>query len=352
MADIGGYWDDNIWAREDDMYAAELWSDPELPRKLLYWSGAREWRQLPELAAAWLAELAEAGLPEPEADQEFPPKQSDNRRPTMDLRGCELHPTNVEGHRQVFWLNVDGRRTQRGDKGGYKAIEVLDRPLKTQLAVISLLTALEAGPIDIVRLREGLSGTKPPLEHSLQVHESQYVLSLLRYYRPDFDDLPHEEQLGLIEGACKRVNHFLEASRQIVEFLEYGASGKDLRPAIENANRDVMTAVLRDVEGLSSPQIAERLNLSAEKYQVKGGQRAVDKMIERGRKLLEKAFGKEGWQKRIEAMKLDGEWFRNLDARQKAIYSMLDTNTMTDEEARRYIERFGGRTSTPALDGA
>jgi hypothetical protein len=33
-----------------------------------------------------------------------------------------------------------------------------------------------------------------------------------------------------------------------MEFLEYGVPGQDLRPVVENANRDVQTAVFKDVE--------------------------------------------------------------------------------------------------------
>jgi hypothetical protein len=223
---------------------------------------------------------------------------------------------------------------------GYKTIEVLDRPLKTQTAIISLLTVLEAGPIDTMRMREALQEGAQSLDSPLQVHEFRFVLSLLRYHRPSFDELPSEDQVGLIEEICKRVNTFLIASRKLVVFLEYGVPGQDLRPAIENANRDVMAAVFRDVEGLSSPQIAQRFQLSADNYRIKGGNRGVDKMVERGRNLLEKALGKTGWQEQIDVMKADGEWFRNLNAAQRAIYSLLDRDNMTDEEARRYVARF------------
>lgn len=340
MADNGGYWDDDLWASEDDPYAADLWGHPDLPRELLYLSGAQEHPRLPGLADAWLAELARVGLPEPDPDGETPPKQKDHRRPAFASQEGELYPVRIDGHRQLLWLKTDGRLMSRGELRGYRTIEVLDRPLKTQTAIISLLTVLEAGPIDTARLREALQDRAPSLDGSLQVHEFRFVRSLLRYHRPSFDELPPEDQVGLIEETCKRVNTFLRASRQLVEFLEYGVPGQDLRAAIENANRDVMAAVFRDVEGLSSPQIAERFKLPVHRYQVKGGHRGVDKMVERGRDLLEKALGKTGWQEQIDVMKSDGEWFRNLNAAQKAIYSLLDRDNMTDEEARRYVARF------------
>ncbi len=342
MSDTGGYWDDNIWAREDDPNAAELWRDPDLPRKLLYWSGAQGRPQLPELAAAWLAELTEIGLPEPKPGREAPHKQANSQRPTLNPGEGELYSVRIKGHSQVFWLKLDGSLTHHEDGGGYKSIEVLDKPLRTQTAIISLLTALEASPLDAVgNLSEAVS-REELLNRLPRLRGFCYILSLLQYYRPTFDELSHEEQLSLIEETSKRVNSFLVASRQLVNFLEYGVPNRDLRPAIEHANRDVEAAVLHDVDGLSASKIAERLGLSTgEKYRIKGGHRTVEKMAERGRKLLEGALGKEGWQKRIEAMKADAKWFRGLSSTQQAIYSQLERENMTEEEARQYIAELG-----------
>jgi hypothetical protein len=337
MVDNGGYWDDDLWAREDDPIAAELWANPDLPRKLLYWSGAPEHLTLEELASAWLSELADVGLPGPNPDTETSPKQAGSRRPELDPHQDKLLPVPVGSSRQLLWLNTDGPPTYNG----YKSVEVLDKPLRTQTAIISLLTVLEANPIDLDGLEENLSQDDSSLSCTLQSFELRYVLHLLRYYRPSFDELTRQDKLNLIEETCKRVNTFLKASRQLVQFLDFGVPGSDLRPAIENANRDVKAAVLKDVEGLKSRQIAERLGLSSDKYKIKGGNRTVDKMIERGRELLESALGEDGWHERVKVMKEDAEWFRNLSAEQRGLYLRLDRDRLSDAEARRHIEKLG-----------
>jgi hypothetical protein len=327
-----------------DMKALEFMAYPNLARKLLYEAGLIEWPDLPELANLWLTELADVGLLELDPNQKAPLKQADHRRPTVDPREGKLYPARVEGHRQMFWIQVDARPPY-SVKREYKPIKVLDRPLWTQTAFVSLLTILEANQKNIRKLQETLSEGGSSIKGASLTDMLRYVLSLLRYYRPNFEELSDEEQLGLVEETCKRINRLLMASRQLMEYLEYGAPGRDLRVAIENANRDVNAAVLKDVEGLSSSNIAKRLGSSTsekarKKYKEKGGHRTADKMVERGKGLLEDALGEDGWRKQVEAMKADREWFRGLSAEQQRIYSQLDRDRISEEEARRYVARF------------
>jgi hypothetical protein len=334
-------------------------------RSWLYSSGAESWPDLSELARLWLNELNNVGLRTIDPLSEAPQKQLNPRRPAMEPEEGQLYPTRVDKHRQVFWLKLDGRRTSRGVKSGYKSIKVFDRPLRTQMAIIGALTVLETGPIDTERLREALSQlsqTEPSLERSIDERERaawwgelgeegfkwrtdlqlpylRYVLSLLRYYRPSFDELPHEQQLDLIALASERVNKLLTAARQLVEFLEYGASDQDLRPAAEDANRDVRAAVLKDVEEMSVIQIAERLDLHVTKTQRdERDHPRVRQMIKRGKKMLGSALGKEGWRKQVEAMKAEAKRWQELSAEEQTIEMLAEQDDVTVEEARkRYV---------------
>ena len=141
--------------------APEFWVYRALHRHLLYWSGAKEYPRLQELADRWITELAEVRLLELDADEEAPLKQADYRRPSLDPREGELYPVRVKGHRQQFWLQVNARPSY-ADWREHNPIRVLDKPLKTQTAIIALLTALEASPIDTASLREELSQVEPP----------------------------------------------------------------------------------------------------------------------------------------------------------------------------------------------
>ncbi len=358
---LGNRWEGEGYENrsEEELYE-QLLQDARFLRESLYQYGVSEHENLPELARRWLTELANLGLREPEPDRQTHFKQPNTDRPIIDTQEGKLHPVRVGDHLQVFWLNLDGPRTGHG----YKNIEVLDEPLRTQTATIAFLTILEANPIDVEKLNEALSDVGPPLEHSInerwasawwgllgdegavwnekiQLYRLRYVLALLRYYRPKFDELPHDEQLALISGASERINAFLLASRQLVAFLEYGSPGHDLRQAATNASRDVRAAVLKDVEGLGSIRIAERLGLPvSEKYRTKNEHKRVVKMIERGRKMLEEALTKDGWQKQIDAMKADAARYRELSPKEKALRTMVD-NGVPVEEARRRLEETG-----------
>jgi hypothetical protein len=333
-------------------------STEESNRSSLYEQRFRERPHLPELALRWLTELASVGLHEPDPERQAHLKQADPDRPVVDPQERTLLPVRVGGHRQAFWLKMDGSRTSYG----YKDIEVLDKPLRTHMAIIALLTALEANPIDVEKLREALSEVGSPLEQSVrerwdmawqdplddenrewilnvQLDPLLYVLGLLQYYRPDYNDLPPEQRLDLISEASERVNSFLKAARQLVGFLEYGAPGHDLREAAENASRDVRAAVLKDVEGLNSIQIANRFGLPiSDAYREKNEHKGVVEMINRGRKMLEGALDKDGWQKHIRAMKAEVERFNKLTFKEKAMQSLVDAGESI-EEARQSVER-------------
>jgi hypothetical protein len=63
----------------------------------------------------------------------------------------------------------------------------------------------------------------------------------------------------------------LSALRKLLAFLEYGEAGKDLRPAVENADLDVTAAVLADVERLNNVEIGDELGIKRSKTDVERG---------------------------------------------------------------------------------
>jgi hypothetical protein len=224
-------------------------------------------------------------------------------------------------------------------------VEVFESLPSTDRAILSALTNLEADKVDVQRLESALSSIRAPVQEffrfegilaqryegregssrrleekatqeyrslvaDLQVSTLEYVVALLRHYRPEFDDLPREEKHGLIVGCCKRVNILLDASRQLGRFLEYGTPNKDLRPPVEKAQEYVRAAELKDVEGLSDRKIGEMLGIDpAPSDSVRRQNSRVNHAVKQGRRLLFGAWGEDGWQKRARAKSGEREWF-------------------------------------------
>lgn len=134
----------------------------------------------------------------------------------------------------------------------------------------------------------------------------RYIESLLRFYRPGFEDLSYKERYALVGRALDYTNALLSAQRNLLRFLEYGEPGKDLRAPAENTGRDVEAAVLRDVEGLSSAAIGEVLRIpQSDSDALKGGHSRVAKMASRGREVLTEAWGEEGWEEQARSLKAE-----------------------------------------------
>ncbi|MEJ7872055.1 MAG: hypothetical protein WKF67_07325, partial [Rubrobacteraceae bacterium] len=178
-------------------------------------------------------------------------------------------------------------------------------------------TALEGRQLDIGRLREVLpkvmpfpgesfwdrwkaalsGGSEGEAFRELRHHQAlDYVLSLLRYHRPGFDDLPVEERAGLVADTCAHINGLLETLRKLATFLEHGRPGRRGPTATRVTARDVAAAVLKDVDGLTYKEIGKEFGmLFPADFGHKGDHSAVRKMVVRGRKVLEQALGAEGW---------------------------------------------------------
>ena len=198
------------------------------------------------------------------------------------------------------------------------------------------LTALEAKPLDLGALRkvleiglplrgesfwdrwtkaledrrteEGLGSSLRELEH----HQAlDYVLMLLRYHRPGFDDLPTEERTNLVADVSAHMNEFLEALRKLVTFLEHGRLTYRGPAAIKVASKDIAAAVLRDVDGLTNREIGERLGVPLPTdFRIKADHPTVRKMVGRGRRTLKAALGEVGWKEQVQGMKTEVERWR------------------------------------------
>lgn len=261
---------------------------------------------------------------------------------------------------QVVWLRFD---TYRHPYYGYKEIEVV-KPPRSDAAILASMVAWGAEPMDFDRVLRTIANDlvwkdrpagntdalafltsrpakvqeyaeklknilekkatapvdwEPVLESFSGVQDYRegdhlaYMLHLIRYYRPQFDKHPLQEQLHMIKKGHGYIQDFLDALQTLQAFLEYGAPNRKLTPAVKDPERDVQAAILADVHVMTHREIGDLMNVPVPDTSAQcGGHVTVKKMVERGRRNLEEAFGEEGWLERIEVMKADKAWWRTL----------------------------------------
>lgn len=314
-----------------------LWGgDMEAYREALYSGMAFGFSDLRAFACEWLEELLRVGYYGMEESLGLPLKQQAGNLSAvpkpLPLFG-EAYPVRIGDAGQVFWLQLDAGRSEQG----YKNVAISDEPLRTDKAIIAAMTALEGRPMDAERLGKVLPEVIPAYGESvwdrwtktlkerrsdeelvealegLRHHQSlDYVLTLLRYHRPGFDDLPRDERVALVAGTCSYVNALLEALRKLMAFLEHGTPGRRIPAATKAAARDVKAAVLKDVDGLTHRVIGYELGMPPPEEDGKGDHPTVRKMVRRGRRILEHALGVEGWRTQAEAMRFEAERWSSL----------------------------------------
>jgi len=334
---------------------------------------ARLSMHIPDLASAWLGLLAEdGGLPDLSAVS-ITHKGKPLSRPILEdpintPSNPSTYPARLDNG-EVIWVRFKERRSS----GAPVSVSVVDKP-DTVRAVLAALTVMEGGAVDIEQLKRDLPliDLSHPIGISESVNEAfealsdkgetaralefvrsfhaahiRYALALLRYYRPGFDALPEEEKRGLLVGCCERINKTIAAVRQLSGFLEYGTPNRDQRTAVEDPHRDVEVAVLRDVERASYRKIAARLRIKiSEKASYVGDYSTVVKMAIRGRDMLERAFGSDGWAKRAAEMRAESVRRSALSEREKYVEDLAEDWRVSQQAAQSILE---GEDTAPEI---
>lgn len=156
-----------------------------------------------------------------------------------------------------------------------------------------------------------------------------------------------EDNADLLLRTLKRLNQIENSAYALQDHLEYAVAGKErVRAPRENPERDVRTAILSDVMGLSSLAIKEELGL-VRKWKrpqahstgatVKREDATTRVAIKRGRALLEHFYGAEEWRRKVIRMRTKrAEWLELEDQPKAQMYYLLAEarGTSTAEEER------------------
>lgn len=355
-------WEGDIESYRQDLYAGMAFCSTDLR------SFAREW--LDELRRVGYYGMEESlGLPLKQQADSLSPMPTD----ALPLYGA-AYPVRFPNTRQTIWLDLHGPRSEEGQ---YREVLISEEPLRTDSAIFAALSALEGRQLDIGLLREALPEIVPLRGESvwdrwtkvlagesvreklpdalrkLHYHQTlDYVLMLLRYHRPGFDDRPLEERTNLIAETCVHINEFVEVLRKLMAFVEYGVPGRRSVPALKSITRDTKAVILKDVDGLTYREIGEKFGISPPAdCSHKGDYSTVRKMVSRGRNVFRIGLGEEGWQGQIEAMKAESTRRHSLSDPEREAEDLSDVLNISFEDALELVEEDQNRGGESGIAG-
>jgi hypothetical protein len=355
------------------------------------------------LTHSWLEEILEDGVPYATTYDTLliSPNNGEDRGPVYTPPYSDAYHVRLDND-QVIWLRPSASRSPRG----YKPIVVLDKQQRETKATVAALTVLEGHISNSEQLRKalllladlspetlekvwivdryesffsdsyevvvreldkevdpseqasqktadekkwarGLDKYARGLEKYRQLHSLAYLVALLKYYRPEFDQYSWEYRLALMERACTYLHKLLEAVHTFTAFLEYGTPDWGPNRGAKTPARDVKAAILRDVDGLTYRAIGQELGiLPPPDVHHKGDYPTVRASVKRGREILEKTLGRDGWSKRAETMKAQAAWWNSLSDKEKLRETLAEEYGIPsqnhDELVRAIAKAFAG----------
>jgi hypothetical protein len=179
---------------------------------------------------------------------------------------------------------------------------------------------------------DGMSFNVPDAIPPAVVAAQEYAERLVRAHVRDFDAYPAETRAKWLIETIKRVNKVGKSIHALGEYLAFAAPGKSKTVMdAEELLRDVQAAILKDVYGLEYKEIREKLGMEPLSDEVRPGAKlspsawaedkhddaTVRKMADRGREVLERDFGKEGWRTKAKKMRALWEGFNELEKRNR-----------------------------------
>jgi hypothetical protein len=120
-----------------------------------------------------------------------------------------------------------------------------------------------------------------------------------------------------------------------------------------------LKSAVRDVDGLTYREIGEELGIPRpSNADYKGDYPTVRKAVQRGRKILERAFGKEGWPRQAEAMRADATRWKSLSSKEQFRESLAeelgvsprDEDALVEAYAESFAPLFPGEPAPPSKE--
>jgi hypothetical protein len=265
---------------------------------------------------------------------------------------------------QVMRLLLNARRTEQG----YRGAEVLVGPSRTEEAYVAAVLALHGEEMEregdkknsqsdemaraskailffeLMRsdrtdeaarnaVYQAMKDLRLYKEGSLKA--TDYVdglrltplYELLRYFRPELDEVSEKERVQLLGRTIGYVNAYLKALRRLTDFLQYGKAGayeglptKQVTQAAKQVRAAEFRELVRTEQGDPLPY-AKIGKLLGEKPTPGQAPRSyegrIKRMVEAGKGILKQALGEQGYRDYMEEKRAELEHWQTLGKREQ-----------------------------------
>src|SRR5215212_600231 len=190
------------------------------------------------------------------------------------------------------------------------------------------------GPVKATDFVEGLKLTP--------VHE------LLRYFRPQLDDMSEKERIELLERTIGYVNDYLKALRRLTAFLQYGKTGayeglptKQVTQAGKQVRAAEFRELVRTEQGAPLPyaKIGKLLGEKPTPGQAPRSYEArISRMVEDGKGILKQALGEQGYRDYMEEKRAELEHWQTLSEEKQSEIHMEENFGIAPGEAYSVVD--------------
>ena len=260
---------------------------------------------------------------------------------------------------QVMRLLLNSRRTEQG----YRGAEVLVGPSRTEEAYVAAVLALKAEEMEregdkkysqsdemaraskailffeLMRLRrtdETAQDTVYQAMKDLHLYKEGSLRAtdffdglmltplyeLLRYFRPELDEVSEKVRIELLERTIGHVYDYLKALRRLTAFLQYGKTGayeglptKQVTQAAKQVRAAEFRELVRTEQGAQLPyaKIGKLLGEKPTPGQARRSyERRIKRMVEAGRDILKQALEEQGYRDYMEEKRAELEHWQTL----------------------------------------
>jgi hypothetical protein len=174
------------------------------------------------------------------------------------------------------------------------------------------------------------------------------VYELLRYFRPELDDMSEKERIELLERTISYINDYLKALRRLTAFLQYGKAGayeglptKQVTQAAKQVRAAEFRELVRTERGDPLPY-AKIGKLLGEKptpgQALRSYEGRIKRMVEAGTDILKQALGEQGYRAHMEEKRAELEHWQTLSEEKQSEIHMEENFGVSPGDAYSVVD--------------